>query len=265
MTFTDADAKRMLTIIDERIEQYSRRNLNRFPWGVVSTVNRTTRAATVFLLGDTVASVAIRFRADNTPRVGQLVKTGIDPRGERWIEAIWDGADAAIARSARTSFPSSPVSGDICYRTDLKYEFYWDGTLWLSTQQFYTALEPSARTFTASTGEAARMALPHFGLAGIVVGQVRMTAVVATTWDASNYWYVELKTAVGTTNTSLGSVVADPVGGKLVNVWYEYDDFDFLTDGAVSGAQTWLSMHVVKVGSPGAFSPLIGFYWRKSG
>ena len=49
---------------------------------------------------------------------------------------------AGLLTLGGSSFPASPASGDIFYRTDLHMEFYYDGTRWLSTQIFVWDMTP---------------------------------------------------------------------------------------------------------------------------
>lgn len=44
--------------------------------------------------------------------------------------------NGAVAWNGGTSFPGSKATGDRFWRSDLKMEFVWDGTRWLSTQVF---------------------------------------------------------------------------------------------------------------------------------
>lgn len=64
-----------------------------------------------------------------------------------------DGADTiTIGLSTGTSFPGSPTTGDIFWRSDRSIEYFYDGTRWLSTQLFtlqidqQDALNPSTGT-----------------------------------------------------------------------------------------------------------------------
>lgn len=87
--FTDADAQRMLQVMDERIERRLR-EAHQFHWGVVSAVNNTTSLASVYLYGEsTNASPGFRFPHYRVPAVGDTVLVRIAP-GDRVIEDIFE-------------------------------------------------------------------------------------------------------------------------------------------------------------------------------
>lgn len=86
MTFSDADAQRLLRIVEEKVD----RAVSRMPYttyGIVDTVNATTRKANVFLNADTTSSAGFDYGRIE-PQVGELVRVVIDPRGDRYIESI---------------------------------------------------------------------------------------------------------------------------------------------------------------------------------
>lgn len=86
MTFTDADAQRLLRIVDERIERRLSQTQVRYLWGTVASVDSTNKKCSVYILGDGTASDGFRFEAMRAPGVGQVVLVSISPDGDRWIE-----------------------------------------------------------------------------------------------------------------------------------------------------------------------------------
>jgi len=89
-------------------------------------------------------AAASALATDDALRVlGAELQIGSDVRLTRpaaKVLAIDGGASsvAALIRWGGTSFPASPASGDLAYRTDLGMLFFYDGTRWVSEQVFLT-------------------------------------------------------------------------------------------------------------------------------
>lgn len=87
--------------------------------------------------------------------------------------------------SVGTSFPGSPATNDLCWRTDLKLLFYYDGTRWLSVEVLTTQI------------------LMTFASASTTLGDLRSTISATTSsvnrvgapsvLGASNIWLVDWK------------------------------------------------------------------------
>lgn len=97
---------------------------------------------------------------------------------------------ASIQRGA--AFPSTPATGDRCWRTDRGIEYYWDGTRWLSTQLFTVTAVVSGN----ATANAA-VVLPHPGARlGADVYLVNLAAYIRlnTATTSANYFTANLRT-----------------------------------------------------------------------
>lgn len=106
---------------------------------------------------------------------------------------------------AGTSFPSSPVTGERFWRTDLGFEYFWDGTRWLTTIEF-------------SESSQGQRALNPFTSTAYLNMPLRSGAIYLTGADyafyhtvaqsGSVFWYVALhKTASdGTTATLIADL-----------------------------------------------------------
>lgn len=91
--FTDGDAQRMLSVVDERIDRRMADQTQYF-WGTVASVNATTGKCSVYLLGSTSASSGFRYPAYLVPIVGDVVRVSLTPRGDRLVEGIYKTAPA---------------------------------------------------------------------------------------------------------------------------------------------------------------------------
>jgi hypothetical protein len=118
--------------------------------------------------------------AISTPADGDVLT--YDNTSGKWLNE----ASAGGGYDEGTSFPGSPASGDKFYRTDLNWLCFYDGTRWLTCQEFTQELNAGGS--------------PISGLSGIARGMSRsdylqyFTKVAAFTWvngatnDGSNYW-----------------------------------------------------------------------------
>lgn len=113
--------------------------------------------------------------------------------------------NAAVAWNSGTSNPGSAVTGDRYWRTDLGLEIYYDGTRWLTVQEYTTDAWTVGLAATAQVGG-------HGFLVGgrdIWLLNVTGQAAVITTNNGTNFWTIAAYSnnaggALGG-NTSLGS------------------------------------------------------------
>lgn len=117
MTFTDADAQRLLRIVDERIERRLSQTQVRYLWGTVASVDTANRKCSVYLLGDTSASPGFRYGPSMEPGTNYVVRVAISPDGDRWIDqiatgtqinmsngSVWNGPTLELRSNAGNSF-----------------------------------------------------------------------------------------------------------------------------------------------------------------
>jgi hypothetical protein len=106
-----------------------------------------------------------------------------------------------------TSFPGSPSDNDKFFRTDLDMLFFYDGTRWLSAQQFIIPFQPYTRgTFTgmSATASDCLSAIPAFAPTfDFWMETLRWTSFVATTNNGTSFWRLVLRkfTAPNTATT----------------------------------------------------------------
>ena len=158
-----------------------------------------------------------------------------------------------------TAFPASPATGDHYYRSDIGLEFRYDGTRWLSVDQFITKSSAEANTSTWYVDLAATttsvLRAPFAAQAGtdIYVEKCMFTGFVnsgGTALGASHKWNALFnKVAVDNTATSLGNV--DIASGSS-SAWRQW----IVTVNAVlSGTYATyptIRLDMTKTGTPGS-------------
>ncbi|MBA3403958.1 MAG: hypothetical protein H0U13_04595 [Gemmatimonadaceae bacterium] len=78
-------AQMIIEAVDTRVVQLMKQRPYT-AYGTVSSVDATAKKANIFISGDNIASVGFSYSA--TPIVGERVRVVIDPRGDRYIEAV---------------------------------------------------------------------------------------------------------------------------------------------------------------------------------
>lgn len=181
------------------------------------------------------------------------VGTGADTAARLAIGAAGGAVtriNGAVAWNSGTSFPTA-VTGDRYWRTDRGIEYYYDGTRWLTTQEFN--LDWSTRVAQTGGGlSATQTSLSNAVIPGtdIYITTIRFVDFVQTTNDGTNKWTLEIfKLSTANATTSLGSV-STGTGPDSINTWTPHD----VTVNAVVTAATHpvLRVDATKVASPGA-------------
>lgn len=106
-----------------------------------------------------------------------------------------------------TSFPGSPATGDIFYRTDRNIEYVYDGTRWLSTQLFVLSFAPESGVINGITagGVPQRAGNPWWNIYDIYVETGQVTTILTNGTTASNYFTLQFQTGDGASVSSFGS------------------------------------------------------------
>src|ERR1700754_4638544 len=105
-------------------------------------------------------------------QIGDMTAATLPLTGAELVHVVQGGnsrqADVNALRPRGTSFPVSPATGDVFYRTDRHIEYYYDGTRWLSTQLFTIGpFQPDStalNSLTTSAGATRRAASPWNGV-----------------------------------------------------------------------------------------------------
>jgi len=168
-----------------------------------------------------------------------------------------DGYEASdfLLCKAGTSFPGSPVTGDLFYRTDLRWMFqYTSGIGWLSTTEFVAHFYPYAFSSTSGCFDPAVLRTDATFFATRWAFQI----ICNTAQDASNYWRIVARSinAAFSSATNLGYI--DCIGDSAsVNTHHEAD-----LNYTNSSNKYWLDYTVNKNGSPGNITITVSVYYR---
>lgn len=78
----------LLDAVDTRVKQHLAQQ-PRTAYGVVESVDAANAKAAVYVSGDPAASAGFAFPAHTKPKIGDLVRVVIDPRGDRYVDATF--------------------------------------------------------------------------------------------------------------------------------------------------------------------------------
>lgn len=165
--------------------------------------------AQVFTLANTAVTPGTYGDATN---VGQFT---VDSKGR-----IIAAANVAISGSvgSGTSFPVSPSTGDLFWRTDRNIEYVYDGTRWLSTVVYslpinnfdVTGVQPKTATTSAFA------AAPWTGVYDLYV-ETGTVVTFNTATTSTNYFTFQFSKWDAGTQTSIGSSISGQ--GNPINVF----------------------------------------------
>jgi hypothetical protein len=152
-----------------------------------------------------------------------------------------------------STFPTFPTAGELFFRTDLGYWCYWDGSRWLTANEYHVHFPYTV--YSASGNN--QLAQGHSNRA-ILVTRVAMRTNVVGTNNASNYWtgwvrslnpLFQYSTDVYSFNTyyDAGSVWVSHEGNPSVAAPTYYGGFD---------------VNIFKSGAPGNLTILGAVYYR---
>jgi hypothetical protein len=126
------------------------------------------------------------------------------------------GRATAATSENGTGFPGSPAAGDRFWRTDRNIYYFYDGTRWLSVQQFTLQIQntegalPTAATLT----NAGRATAPWTSTYDLYIEKFEFAGIVGgATNNGTNFWTADLrKGAAGASSTNSISSVNTSAG-----------------------------------------------------
>lgn len=168
--------------------------------------------------------------------------------------------NGAIAWDSGTSFPTA-AAGDRYWRTDRGRDYYYDGTRWLTIEEFalvmpiLDGLDPQANAVTQ------HYAAVDEGENGAWLTRAKVTTLVMTTNDGTKYWTLQLMSGPGTgAAVALGSsfnTSADTAGTNTVHT---------VTIGAaVTAGHTRYQITYTKTSTPGTIYTFPVMFYRLIG
>jgi hypothetical protein len=169
-----------------------------------------------------------------------------------------------------TSFPGSPSTNQRYFRTDLGHEYYYDGTRWLTSQEYTLQLLPrGTQPFTAAGGTTANIfdfdcSIPGYndtGWNGIYVTSFSIIFFSGTAQSGTNYYAVRLYALGGAGTVTLAN--NNTQNATVANTWTPRGIT--VTPLAMGTGIGGLEMAIDQTGSPGNFFMYASVGFRKIG
>lgn len=166
--------------------------------------------------------------------------------------------DGSSGIPAGSSFPAAPATGQQYFRTDLGLAFYYDGTHWLTINQYARTLWTTPSTSAVPSSGIGVTVPPDFDL----WVETLVATVTASPNNGSNYWTGSLtQLATNGTPTLIGSTFNTSAAPSATYVSYVAT-----VGAAVHGATNpILSVSMVATGTPGQFTALFAVRYRMIG
>lgn len=145
-----------------------------------------------------------------------------------------------------TSFPGSPATDALFYRTDLNLIFFYDGTRWLTVNE-YTLAGATRTSVGAGLSATSTLVNAPTVSADMYIEDFRASTFVSGTNNGSNFWTVTLdKRDAANAATTIGSVDTTADTGSTWNLHVD------AVDEVVAGA-TYKVMFIIatKTSAPG--------------
>lgn len=170
--------------------------------------------------------------------------------------AAWVPVGSGVAYAEGTSFPGSPSLNDKFYRTDLNLLCYYDGTRWLTVQEYRAAADAiDAVVPIAANGNTTRYCVD--GVHGMYLTRADFTTLVNTTNTGSAYWTVTLNRVDAPGSAT--SVVSFNTSTNSPNTWVRHDQ---AINAVLDASALTLRVSAGKTGSPGSAYIIPALYYR---
>lgn len=241
---------------------YDQHSAAQAPGGSKGYGTSTTMPATTSLTG-TVAGVGVVEYDIN------LETTTADTLHFLWSQNTSDAGAATVLEGSYikveevgvtispvsgTVNPSSPVTGQRFFRTDLGLDIYYDGTRWLTVQEYTLSFTPAESIQPTSLSAGSTLRAPVPSDYDIYLTRLAMRAMVATTNSGVSYWTFALAT-VDLDNATLATLHTATTQSLLADDWLPLDVA--LNVVVAQATVKVLRIAPTKVGTPGVvrFSP----------
>lgn len=149
-----------------------------------------------------------------------------------------------------TSNPGSPSTNDKFYRTDINHLIYYDGTRWLTVQQF-EVMGMVADLLQASSTPSTTIRWPVRQDFGIYLTRLVAATFVSTTNSGSSFYTITFnRRTAANANTVISTYTTS---ADAVNTWVNHDQ---VINAVLDASALELQTTITKTGSPGVmYSP----------
>ena len=157
-----------------------------------------------------------------------------------------------------SSFPGSPSTNDLFYRTDRALIYYYTGSQWLTVNEYSQPLVLLDGPFAPQTSNGAIMYGPvDQGANGCWVTR-HVVDVIQLAGDGSNYWTLQLQSRPA-------SGAGSNVGGTVVTNGYTNGNrvrTETTVGAAVTGSHADFMLNATETGSAASLYAMIVVYYR---
>lgn len=160
-----------------------------------------------------------------------------------------------------TSFPGSPKTHELFYRTDRNLEYFYDGTRWLTTQEYSQVLGNLDNNQPFTVNASLAWGATDLGANGQWITRISAVNYVSTTNNGTSYWTVQL------TSRTAGAV-AHNIGSSWNTSAISANSFEKFTTtvGAqVTAGDTHFVVSGTKTSTPGSIYTMATIYYRLIG
>lgn len=166
----------------------------------------------------TITTTDVTTNNSSTSKHGWLKK--LDNSATNFMNGQGDWAAPGVSSAglnAGTSFPGSPATNDLYFRTDLDNIYFYDGTRWLTATEFRIAgVGPDLSGTSSSTPNLGRAVIPSS--VDIYVTTIDISTFIATTNDGTKYWTFTFS-KVDVTNGSAVSLGSFTTAADTASNW----------------------------------------------
>lgn len=159
-----------------------------------------------------------------------------------------------------TAFPASPATGARFRRTDRNLDYYYDGTRWLTTEIF-------TMRFASDVVLPSSVAYSLRGIPRVTdemwLLELRGSARVQTTNDATNHWSITVQKIDGVTATNICNSFTTDGGGA--STWFGQQRAIIAGQELITTAIDAFEMRCAPVGAPGAMWDNAELFYRRVG
>ena len=149
-----------------------------------------------------------------------------------------------------TSFPGSPSTDDKFYRTDLNLLYFYDGTRWLTVEQYVIELKPYSNTYVTamSATTASRMVgtKPCPLATDFWVEDVYVAGSAGTTVSITNHWLLAFKSYPATGAATTLATININTDGWVLN---QNSRSQAAVDALLGVTETLLTVDCTEVGT----------------
>jgi hypothetical protein len=198
-----------------------------------------------------LSAVTTLAAADLLPVV---VDTGTTPTTKKITLSNVFGPGNAARQG--TSFPASPATGRMFFRSDLGLDCYYDGARWLTINEFVSSID----SFTVLSANG-----------NVSVGAIRtdykpyitryvVHTNVATTNDGTKYWTIDIR-SLSATYANTTTVTTFTTASDTASTWANHES-STMTGTATPDNSGNFDINCTKTSTPGNLTYTIAVYYK---